>query len=398
MFSSRLAWPVAPNRLSRLLREKRHAGAPVLDLTESNPTRVGLAYPERKIASALGEQEAATYAPEARGALAARQAISSYYAQRGLDVPPGRIVLTASTSEAYAFLFKLSIDPGDPIFVPRPGYPLFDYLAALESGAVVDYRVEHDGARWGIDFDSLYRAADGKPAGAVVVVNPNNPTGSALTPDEAATLDRFCADRDAPLIADEVFWDFLFATGAGAVSTLQPLGERGEDRRALTFTLGGLSKSCGLPHLKLAWIVVGGPPAGVEEALQRLDLVSDSYLSVGAPVQLAAGRLFGLSGAVRQQVRARVRENRGRLSAMLGEESPCRLFDADGGWYAVLRVPAVQPEEELVLELLRSDDVLVHPGYFFDFPREAYLVLSLLPEPADFVEACRRMLARVNRG
>jgi hypothetical protein len=394
MFSRRLRWPYPPNRLSGVLHEKRSGGTPLLDLTESNPTRVALDYPVEALATALASSSAAGHEPSARGLASARQAVAARYARRGHAVPPDRIVLTASTSEAYSFLFKLLADPGDAVLVPRPSYPLFDYLAALESVRLAAYQLTYED-RWSLGLEGLERAAaeTGGAPRAVIVVNPNNPTGSALSPRERGVLEWFCASNGAAIISDEVFFDYVEAPDRAVSLASRP--EPSPDGGPLTFTLGGLSKACGLPQMKLGWIVAGGPARLVDEALERLELIADTYLSVGTPVQVAAPRLIELGETIQAGIRARIEENRASLAASVGSGSPCRVLASDGGWYAVLRVPAVRPEEDLVLTLLAEDDVLVHPGYFFDFPAEAFLVLSLLPHPAAFREGLGRILARV---
>ncbi len=415
MFSRRLQWPYPPNRLSRLLEEKRARGASVLDLTESNPTRVGLEYSAESIAAALHDPAVAAYEPSPRGLEAARAAVASRLAQRGLRADPGRIVLTAGTSEAYSYLWKLLADPGDVVLVPRPSYPLFDYLAALDGLGVAGYPLHDDDDRWGIDFAALEAACGptgGRAPRAIVVVNPNNPTGSALRESERARLEEIAARAGAAIVSDEVFLDFLDpppapgsrgGPGDRIVSLLQEAsaprtgGSAAGRSGPLKFALGGLSKSCGLPQMKLGWIVVDGPDGPVAEALDRLDLIADTYLSVGTPVQRAAARLLEIGGPIRAAIQKRIEENLGALRRAVGPASACRVLPRDGGWYAVVQVPAVVTEEDRILALLADDDVLVHPGYFFDFPREAYLVLSLLPDPVTFREAARRILARVER-
>lgn len=409
MFSRRLRWPYSPNRLSRLLEEKRRRGAAVLDLTESNPTRVGLPYPSDALAAALADPGTALYDPAPRGLATARSSVAADQAARGRPVDPERIVLTASTSEAYSILFKLLADPGDAVLVPRPSYPLFDYLAALDGLRVETYALAYD-ERWSIDFESLERALDacGQRSRAIVLVNPNNPTGSALRRGELGRLREIGARRGAALISDEVFVDYLDATAAAeeamraldpivSAHDLEPAGSTGPPRsQPLTFVLGGLSKTCGLPQMKLGWIIVDGPGDLTGEAIERLDLIADTYLSVSTPVMRAAGRLLGLGAEIRAAIRHRVEGNLRRLLERT-EASSCRALQRDGGWYAVLQIPAIVAEEDRVLALLSEDDVLVHPGYFFDFPREAYLVLSLLPRPDLFDEALRRVLARTQR-
>ena len=410
MFSRRLKWPFPSNRLSRLLDDKRARGARVLDLTESNPTRVGLRYPAEAIGAALRTAGAAAYEPTARGLEQARTAVSEWHARRGRPAAPERILLTASTSEAYAFLFKLLADPGEHVLVPRPSYPLFDYLAALEGVRASAYPLNYDD-RWSIDLEALERACGAAtPPRAIVVVNPNNPTGSAVQVGERARLEEIAAAAGAAIISDEVFFDYLDAPGAAgdasgserrAVSLLPPgAGSAGTARTgggALKFVLGGLSKSCGLPQMKLAWVIVDGPDDRVGEAMDRLELVADIYLSVSTPVQQAAISLLAIGEEVRTAIRRRLDANLDRLRRAVGSASACRVLGRDGGWSAILQVPAVLSEEDMVLDLLAQDDVLVHPGYFFDFPREAFLVLSLLPGQDMFGEALQRILARIDR-
>jgi aspartate/methionine/tyrosine aminotransferase len=416
MFSRRLDWACPPNRLSRLLERKRAEGARLLDLTESNPTRVGIPYPEEKIAAALSDPAAATYRPDPRGLRVARRAVAAYYEERGITIEEDRIVLTAGTSESYALLFKLLLDPGDTVLVPEPSYPLFADLASLESVRVRRYPLEYDG-RWGVDLGALEGQAGASPgkARAVVIVNPNNPTGQALREDDRIGLERICCARDMAILSDEVFFNYLLtarepAPGSGSgdgagrshagrdgggrfVSMASPPPESASGQ-ALAFTLGGLSKSCGMPQMKLGWIVVSGPDPLAKAALEHLDWIADTYLTVGTPVQLSAGTLLEIGAGIRQELLRRIDENRATLLTGVGRDAPCEVLEADGGWYAVLRVPSVMPEEELVLQLLDEDDVLVHPGYFFDFAAEAYLVLSLLPTPPVFGEAVRRILRR----
>jgi hypothetical protein len=382
MFSARTRFELQPNRLSLARETKRRDRIPVLDLTESNPTRAGLPYPD-DLLGPLADPAALRYAPEARGLLAARVAVSADHARRGLRVEPERLFLTASTSEAYAFLFKLLCEPGDAILVPRPGYPLFDFLAGLESVRVDPYPMEYDG-RWRIDVAAL-RERVTSDTRAVVLVNPNNPTGSFLKNEERSEIEELCARRGLALVSDEVFADF----------PLRDVPERARslaaDGPALAFALGGLSKSCGLPQLKLGWIAVSGPEDLRSEASSRLEIVADTFLSVSTPVQVAAARLLGRLSELQTPIRERIAENHARLVARTAN-SPATLLDAEGGWSAVLRVPATLSEEERVLELLEKNDVLVHPGYFFDFPDEAYVVLSLLPEPAVFEEGVERIV------
>ncbi len=386
MFSERTHWDLRLNRLARRLAEKRVAGRRVLDLTESNPTRAGLACPADLLAS-LSRPQARQYEPAPFGLPAARAAAAADFARRGFPLSVERVVLSASTSEAYAFLFKLLCDPGDDVLVPRPGYPLFEFLASLESVRVRSYPLVHDG-RWSIDAVAL-RALVGPRTRAVVVVNPGNPTGAYLRREEHAALEELCAERGLALVSDEVFADFSFRDDP------QRAASAARDGAALAFALGGLSKSCGLPQLKLAWTAVTGPPHLVSDALARLEVVADTYLSVSTPVQVAAPDLLARREELQAPIRARVLGNLHTLRAALAPSSPTTLLEPEGGWYAVLRVPATWTEEERVTRLLEEHDVLVHPGYFFDFPHEAFLVLSLLPPPPDFAEGVARVLADV---
>ncbi|HTQ56211.1 MAG TPA: pyridoxal phosphate-dependent aminotransferase [Bryobacteraceae bacterium] len=382
MFSSRFHWDLAPNRLTRLLNEKRRAGVEVLDLTESNPTRAGFSYPA-DIVAALADRRALTYDPQPAGLAAAREAVCRYYTAAGRKVDPDRVLLTASTSEAYAYLFKLLADPGDEILVPRPSYPLFEFLATMESLRVVSYPLVYHGG-WSIDCELLAASVTGRTR-AIVLVNPNNPTGSFV---KRAELE-FLQSLRLPLIADEVFADYAFTPDEQRVHSLADVID------VPAFSMSGLSKIAGLPQMKLGWIVVAGPPAVRAEAMARLEWIADTYLSVGTPVQHAAPRLMESGMAVRQQIAARTRDNLAWLRAQIGAESPCRVLQVEGGWYATVRVPRIRREEEWALLLLAEDNVLVQPGFFYDFDSEAYLVLSLLTGAATFQEGCRRMLARV---
>jgi alanine-synthesizing transaminase len=389
LFSSRLRWDLAPNRLTRLLDERRSAGAAILDLTESNPTAAGFAYPSDQILAALADPRALRYQPAAAGMPSARAAVSEdYYSGR---VDPGRILLTASTSEAYAFVFKLLADPGDEVLVPCPSYPLFDFLAALDAVRVVQYRLVIPGAwdaAWSIDFDALARAITPRTR-ALVLVNPNNPTGSFLKQAELGPLVALCREHNLALISDEVFSDYALRPDPRLVHSVTEVTE------VLTFCLSGLSKVAGLPQLKLGWIVIGGLAPEREQTFQRLELIADTYLSISAPVQWAAPALLGIRTQLQNQILARVRSNRAFLASQIGPRSPWRLLETEGGWYAILEAPRIQTEEDWVLSLLASDGVLVQPGFFFDFEREAFLVLSLLTPEEVFREGVRRILARV---
>jgi len=314
--------------------------------------------------------------------------VSGDFRRRGVDVPPDRIVLTASTSEAYSLLFKLLCDPGDCVLAPRPSYPLIEHLADLDDAAVDFYNLEFHG-RWSMDLHAIARALGSKRVRAIIVISPNNPTGSVISPHELAEVTRLAAEHGLAVIADEVFADYPIGTAAIA-STLS-------QNRALTFGLGGLSKTIGLPQVKLGWIGVSGPTELVCEALDRLETICDAYLSVSTPIQHAAGDLLECGAAVRAQIQARVRSNYDTLSRMAAAHPASVVLPAEAGWYAVVQIPAVQPEETFVVSLLERTGVLVHPGYFFDFEREAFLILSLLPDPTTFSAATTQLFAEIEQ-
>jgi len=380
MFSSRLPATLAPNLVSQAVAALRQSGATLLDLTETNPTVVGLPYPDDVLAS-LSDPRARVYAPDPRGLADARAVIAAEYASRAA-ISPDRIVLTSSSSEAYATLFKLLCNPGESVLVPHPSYPLFELLTGLEGVDARPYALDYHRV-WSIDRESLEQAIDAGTR-AVLVVSPNNPTGSMLRADDREWLAGVCARRHLAIISDEVFADYPLAPRADASSFA------GESR-ALTFVLGGLSKSAGLPQVKLGWMLVDGPPPLAAEALARLELVSDTYLSVSTPVQVAAPQLIAAGRGIRAAITARVRENLDGLRRAVAAHPAITLRDPEGGWSAVLEVPATMSDETLVLRILETH-VLAHPGYFFDFARGAFLVVSLLPRPEIFRDAIARML------
>ena len=395
MFSTRFKWNLETNRLARLIEEKRIAGARIFDLTESNPTRAGFEFPVQEILPALANPSAMLYEPQPKGLLVAREAVAAYYAERRFAVSTEQIHLTASTSEAYSFLFKLLANQGDNVLVPQPSYPLFDFLASLEGVELRPYELEYihpsanGGTGWRIDFDSIKRALTATTR-AIILVSPNNPTGSYIKGDELQRLNELCARHNLALIVDEVFSDYGFREDETRIASLV------ENSAALTFVMSGFSKILALPQMKLGWIVTNGPVGLLDEAVERLDLIADTFLSVGAPVQHAASHWFTLRADLQRQILERVKTNHDWLAAKV-EHSAERLLATEGGWYATLEIPRHGSEEELVLRLLAEDNVLVHPGYFFDFPREAFLVLSLLPKAEDFREAVERLLARISQ-
>jgi alanine-synthesizing transaminase len=384
MFSTRVPANLTPNRLTRALMERRRAGRPVIDLTESNPTRAGFEYPPDLLAP-LADARGLIYVPEALGHHEARRAVAAEYARRGATVEVGRIVLTASTSEAYSLLFKLLVEPGDEVLVPRPSYPLFELLTSLDGVTTRAYDLEYDGG-WAIDFESVERNL-GPRTRALLVVNPNNPTGSVVSRAELERLAGLCGPRDIALIADEVFGDYQLEPTARPAQFLDRCD-------MLVFSLGGLSKSVGLPQVKLGWIAIAGPPGIVSQTLERLEVVCDTYLSVSTPVQLAAAELLDRGRAIRSQISERLRSNYRKLNELAVSWPSCRVLPSAGGWYAVVQVPTLRAEEDLVVDLLNEDGVLVHPGYFFDFPRESFLVVSLLVPDGSFTTGTERLFRR----
>jgi len=387
MFSSRTNWPLGPNRLSLEIEELRRQGVSLLDLTESNPTRCGFVFDRRGIFDALASPQTLDYTPDPRGLLSARQAVASYYAERGITLDPAQIFLTTSTSEAYSYIFRLLADPGDAILVPQPSYPLFDFLAGLNDIRVIAYPLSYDHG-WQIDLPALEERLEDR-ARAILVVHPNNPTGSFVRREEFAELLASCQRHDMALVADEVFADYSLAMDPQRVVSHAAVTE------ALTFTLSGLSKISALPQMKVAWAVVNGPAQLLRDALARLEIIADTYLSLSAPLALALPKLLETRRALQPQILERVRSNLQLLDARLASNQPINRLEVEGGWYAILRLPSIRTDEDWAIELARQDGVLVHPGHFFDFSSEGHLVISLLTERAVFEEGLRRILARV---
>jgi aspartate/methionine/tyrosine aminotransferase len=380
MFSSRLPAHLASNALSDAVERARAAGIAFHDLTETNPTAVGLPYPD--LSDVFRSPAVASYRPAALGDLDAREAVAETYLERGIAAPAQHCVLTASTSEAYSFLFKLLCEPGDEVLVPQPSYPLFDLLTRLDGVVPVPYRLDPAGA-WCLDRASVEHALSPRTR-ALLVVSPNNPTGSMLHSDDRDWLVGLAGRHRLAIVSDEVFADYPLAPRRDATTMA------GESR-VLTFTLGGLSKSAGLPQMKLAWIAVSGPDDDVAGALARLEIIADTYLSVSTPVQVSARALLGAGREVRAAIAERLARNLSALRGVVRARPALTLVEPEGGWSAVVRVPAILSEESLVLRLFADQRVLVHPGYFFDFADEAYVVLSLLPAPAIFDDGIARM-------
>ncbi len=386
MFSSRLPSSLTTNRLTATLEGLRRDGRRVRDLTVSNPTQVALDYPPHLLAP-LADVRGLVYQPHPLGLESARAAVAAEYGRRGLSVAPDRIVLTSSTSEAYSLLFKALCDPGDEVLVPEPSYPLFEQLTRLDAIVAVPYELEYHGT-WQINLDSL-RCGRTSRSKAVVVVSPNNPTGSFVKAAELSEIERIAAAHGLAVIVDEVFADYELEPGAASGA-----GRALECREALTCSLGGLSKSIGLPQAKLAWMALAGPEPVVTDALTCLEYVADAYLSVSTPVQASVADLLAAGSAVRSAIRQRLASNVQALKDAVDGVPACRVLHAEGGWSAVLQVPTLSTEEDLVLDLLTRDGILVHPGYFFDFPRGSFLIVSLLTPCAAFAEGVGDILAR----
>jgi alanine-synthesizing transaminase len=386
MFSRRLPDRLQPNAVSRVLERLRAAGASIIDLTESNPTHAALPYPPGLLA-ALHAPRALLYEPAPLGLGSAREAVAADAARRGARIDPDDVVLTTSTSESYSWLFKLLCNPGDSVLVPRPSYPLFEHLTRLEAVESLPYDLEYHG-RWTIDFEWLQRAPS--TTRAVLLVSPNNPTGSFVSSGELQRVAEICQRRGWALIADEVFADY-------PLDAQDPLTDLATRTDALSFSLGGASKSLGLPQIKLGWITIGGDRRLRDAARVRLELLADTFLSVGTPVQVAAPTLLRDATVIRTAIQTRIRSNLAAARRALREHPACELLRTEGGWSAVIRVPAVRTEEGLVLGLLEEAGVLVHPGYFFDFRQEAYIVVSLLTADDVFAAGLARVLHYVTR-
>ncbi|HXP47796.1 MAG TPA: pyridoxal phosphate-dependent aminotransferase [Terriglobales bacterium] len=386
MFASRTGWALAPNRFSAALERHRASGREALDLTESNPTRCGFAY-DRSLLSALADQRGLAYDPDPKGLRAAREAVCGYYRQRGAEADPEHVILTASTSEGYSFIFRLLCEPGDEVLVPAPSYPLFEFLASIQDVKLVSYPLLYDHG-WQIDLHSLAAAVTSRTR-AILVVHPNNPTGSFVKPAEMDLFDALCRERELALVADEVFLDYAH-DGAARPSFASP-------RQALTFTLSGISKICALPQMKLAWIVAGGAPELAREALARLEVIADTCLSVSTPVQLALPEFLAQRDEIQRQVKERVAANLAELDRQLAAQKSVRRLEVEGGWYAVLRVPVTRSDEELAIALLDEQSVVVHPGHFYDFPGEGYLVVSLITPAEIFAPGIGRVLAALEQ-
>lgn len=386
MFSSRTCWDLRPNPFSQQLEALREGQVPLLDLTESNPTRVGIRYPSQ-IAASFIEGELLTYRPDPQGDVVARRAVASIYQKKGVEARPEEIVLTASTSEAYDFLFRLLTNPGDRILVPTPSYPLLTYLADLNNIEVRKYPLRYQGSRWRIDWKELSLQAKGENR-LLVLIHPNHPTGSGLTDQEWEKVVGLCREQSMALIVDEVFADYRWE-GSAIAPTLAGNPE------VLTFALGGLSKFMGLPQMKLAWILASGPRQERAAALERLQMIADTFLSVNTPVQKAFPLWLDCADEIQTQIRQRLAENRHCLLDQARQGRGLQCLSSDGGWSALLRIPGVEDGQLWVLRLLEEKQVAIHPGYFFDFEEEDIFVVSLLTPPDIFEEGIRRLVSAI---
>lgn len=384
MFASRTNWNLKPNLLAEALEQHKASGRRLLDLSASNPTECGFRYNATAIMRSLCAPGSLQYHPNPKGLKSARQAVSDYYAERGERVGKDDLILTASTSEAYSFIFRLLCNPGDELLIPTPSYPLFDFLADVNDVKLIRYPLFYDHG-WHIDIHALEQAITPRTRG-IIVVHPNNPTGHFTKPEETAQLNRICSASQMAIIADEVFLDFSLESEQKSFVT---------NCGALTFTMSGISKISGLPQMKFAWLAVSGPEAGKREALARLEMIADTYLSLNAPIQLAAPVLLQQRRQFQRQVMSRVSTNLAQLDLQLAEKQRASRLVVEGGWYAVLRVPATRPDEELAVELLEQHGVYVHPGHYYDFPGDGYLVVSLITPEQDFAEGMGRILSAV---
>lgn len=384
MFAKRTGWDLRTNRFTQTLEELRAGGRELRDLTVSNPTTCGLQYDGLAILASLQDPASLRYEPLAKGLPNARQAVSDYYHDKKIQLSSDDILLATSTSEAYSYLFRLLCEPGDEVLVPRPSYPLFEFLAQIQDVKLQPYSLVYDHG-WQMDFHSLESARTERTR-AVLMVHPNNPTGSFVHDGERKRLNDFCVQHGLAIVSDEVFLDYSFTPDPPASFAANP--------SALTFTLSGISKVSGLPQMKAAWMVVSGPDVLKREALARLEVIADTYLSMSAPVQLALPTLLAQRHAFQSGLRKRLQANLGELDRQLAVQKTCHRLEVEGGWYATVRVPATGGDEDLAIALMREQGVIVHPGHFFDFESEGFVILSLMTPGEDFREGSSRLLSR----
>jgi alanine-synthesizing transaminase len=384
VFADRTDWNLQPNGLSETLAQHRAAGKPLLDLTISNPTECGFDYDSHAILQALANPASLTYDPDPKGLLSARQAVAAYYAARATELPAQNIILTTSTSEAYSFVFRTLCNPGDEILIPEPSYPLFAFLADIQDVKLARYPLDYDYG-WQINFHALQQAITARTRG-VIVVHPNNPTGHFTKPHELEKLNEICSTWNLAIIADEVFLDFTLQD--------QPAFSFAQNSAALTFTMSGVSKISGLPQMKAAWLITSGPELLKSHALARLEIIADTYLSMNAPVQWATPALLDQRHPFQKQLITRVRKNLAELDRQLTAQKSCARLVVEAGWYAVLRVPATRSDEELAVALLSQKNVYVHPGHFYDFPSEGFLIVSLITPEEEFAAGVKLLLSK----
>lgn len=391
MFSQRTNWKLARNTYSEAVEEMRATGTPIVDLTVSNPTRCGFAYDSKQILTAFQNPKALTYEPEAKGLLAAREEVARYYQEdHGNTVDPEAVLLTTSTSEAYSYVFRLLSNAHDEILVPKPSYPLFDFLGDLQDVSLIPYALQYAHG-WFVDFHSLIRALTPRTR-AVLLVHPNNPTGSYVHKEERTRLNELCREKGLALIVDEVFLDYGLANARQESFV--------GNTECLTFTMSGLSKIAALPQMKVAWLTTTGPESLKKTAMERLEIIADTYLSLNSVTQWAFAALLEQRRSVQPQVLERVRQNWTHLRAAVSEADACELLEVEGGWYAILRTRDDWADDELAIEILRKTHTLVHPGHFYDFAADGYMVLSLITPEADFQRgvSCVLEFLRSTRG
>lgn len=389
MFSIRTNWQRKPNRLTELYNLLRDNGEKILDLTASNPTQCGIVYPANEILPSLGNPRSLQYDPQPQGIIPARKAVCAYYRSRDVDLSPHQVFLTASTSEAYSTVFKLLCNAGDEVLIPRPSYPLFEYLAQINDVAMQHYSLRYDGV-WHIDFDSLTASITEKTK-AIIIIHPHNPTGMFLKKYEHERLVQIATEHRLALIVDEVFLEYGFSDYA------EKFNSSASERRVLTFTLNGISKMIGMPQMKLGWIVLSGPDVELAEASHRLEMLCDTFLSVNTPVQEALSTLFQSGESVREQIMERIKSNYAFLDRSLGNGGNCSLISSEGGWYGIIRVPRIKSDEEWCIGILRETKVYLYAGYHFDFEEEGFLIVSLLPENKIFEDGVQRIIEYIDK-
>ncbi|HVB88298.1 MAG TPA: pyridoxal phosphate-dependent aminotransferase [Candidatus Dormibacteraeota bacterium] len=395
IFAARTNWTLEENAYAQALRRHQQSGRALLDLTASNPTTCGFTYNETAILDALRSPAALRYDPQPKGLPSAREAVARYYEEiaPGAALDPERLILTTGTSEAYSFLFRLLCEPGDEVLVAHPSYPLFDFLASIQDVKLRPFHLIYDHS-WQIDFHELENCI-GAWTRAILLVHPNNPTGNFVRQREAEQLNALCAAHHLALVVDEVFLDYRLASETAQVPAH---GSFVSNSAALTFVLSGLSKISALPQIKLGWIAASGPQELVRDAIARLEVIADTYLSLNAPVQHALPVLLAQRQTIQRQLLSRVEANLRHLDEHVAGQTLVSRLEIEGGWYAVLRVPAVRSDEEIAIALLDDSSVAVHPGHFYEFPGEGYLVLSLLTPIDQFKEGVRRLVAQVAKG